>query len=102
MTNEILGKEPEEAGSVIKKLGLQKLHKSRSKKTEAEIDIEFSTTEKTILRKRVGVTSYTQTFGDGPRNFEPWSNDEDETGAGYLSPNYHTSPNGGRLCSRQI
>ncbi|GFU92717.1 hypothetical protein TNCV_2892261 [Trichonephila clavipes] len=23
--------------------------------------------------------SYTRAFGDGPRNFEPWSSDEDDT-----------------------
>ncbi|GFV56777.1 hypothetical protein TNCV_153191 [Trichonephila clavipes] len=37
-----------------------------------------------------------------PRNFEPWSSDEDDTGAGTLSPNFHTTPTRGRLCSRQI
>ncbi|GFT79116.1 hypothetical protein TNCV_3094711 [Trichonephila clavipes] len=25
---------------------------------------------------------YSRAFGDGPRNFEPWSSDEDDTGAG--------------------
>ncbi|GFV86717.1 hypothetical protein TNCV_3964471 [Trichonephila clavipes] len=25
------------------------------------------------------LTCYTRAFGDGPRNFEPWSSDEDDT-----------------------
>ncbi|GFX31825.1 hypothetical protein TNCV_171581 [Trichonephila clavipes] len=41
-------------------------------------------------------------FGDGPCNFEPWSSVVDDTGAGTSSPNYHTTPTGGRFCSRQI
>ncbi|GFW01466.1 hypothetical protein TNCV_5031161 [Trichonephila clavipes] len=40
--------------------------------------------------------SYTRAFGDGPRNFEPWSSDVDDTLAGTPSPNYHTTPTGGR------
>ncbi|PRD31438.1 UNVERIFIED_CONTAM: hypothetical protein NCL1_23560 [Trichonephila clavipes] len=36
--------------------------------------------------------SYTRAFGDGPRNFESWSSDVDDTSAGILSPNYHTTP----------
>ncbi|GFX44096.1 hypothetical protein TNCV_4118921 [Trichonephila clavipes] len=35
---------------------------------------------------------YTRAFGDGPRNFEPWSSDVDDTRAGTPSPNYHTTP----------
>ncbi|GFW76981.1 hypothetical protein TNCV_2593611 [Trichonephila clavipes] len=46
--------------------------------------------------------NYTRAFGDGPRNFEPWSNDVDDTLAGTPSPNYHTTPTGGRFSSRQI
>ncbi|GFT66594.1 hypothetical protein TNCV_2737831 [Trichonephila clavipes] len=45
--------------------------------------------------------NYTVALGDGPRNFEPWSSDVDDT-AGIPSPNYHTTPMGGRLSSRQI
>ncbi|GFW74708.1 transposable element Tcb2 transposase [Trichonephila clavipes] len=33
-------------------------------------------------------------FGDGPRNFEPWSSNVDDTRAGTPSPNYHTTPTG--------
>ncbi|GFW77347.1 hypothetical protein TNCV_2497421 [Trichonephila clavipes] len=43
------------------------------------------------------VACYTRTFGDGPRHFEPRSSDEDDT-----SPNYYTTPTGGRLNSQQI
>ncbi|GFY17415.1 hypothetical protein TNCV_658281 [Trichonephila clavipes] len=32
-----------------------------------------------ILRYATGLFSYTRVFGDGPRNFEPWSSDEDDT-----------------------
>ncbi|GFU74558.1 hypothetical protein TNCV_616041 [Trichonephila clavipes] len=45
---------------------------------------------------------YTRAFGDGPRNFEPWSSDVDDTLAGTPSPNYRTTPTGGRFSSRQI
>ncbi|GFU37286.1 hypothetical protein TNCV_4272811 [Trichonephila clavipes] len=41
--------------------------------------------------------SYTRAIGDVPRHFEPWSRDEDDT-----SPNYHTTPMGGRFSSRHI
>ncbi|GBN98685.1 hypothetical protein AVEN_137680-1 [Araneus ventricosus] len=36
-------------------------------------------------------------FWDGPRNFEPWSLDEDDTWVGIPSPNFHATPTGGRL-----
>ncbi|GFW14059.1 hypothetical protein TNCV_3546481 [Trichonephila clavipes] len=48
------------------------------------------------------IPSYTRAFGDGPRNFEPWSSDVDDTLAVTPSPNYHTTPTGGRFSSRQI
>ncbi|GFV01709.1 hypothetical protein TNCV_2774051 [Trichonephila clavipes] len=41
---------------------------------------------------------YTRAFGDGPRNFEPWSSDVDDTLA--PPPNYHTTPTGGRFSYR--
>ncbi|GFX59426.1 hypothetical protein TNCV_4793621 [Trichonephila clavipes] len=31
------------------------------------------------MKSVIGRRSYTRAFGDGPRNFEPWSSDEDET-----------------------
>ncbi|GFV42674.1 alpha-2 adrenergic receptor [Trichonephila clavipes] len=34
---------------------------------------------------------YTRALGEGPRNFEPWSSNVDDTGAGTPSPNYHTN-----------
>ncbi|GFV67607.1 hypothetical protein TNCV_4622871 [Trichonephila clavipes] len=34
---------------------------------------------------------------DRPRNFKPWSIDEDDTRAGKPSPNFHTTSTGGRL-----
>ncbi|GBM65191.1 hypothetical protein AVEN_130588-1 [Araneus ventricosus] len=37
------------------------------------------------------------TFWDGPRHFRPRSNDEDDTSAGTPSPNFGTTPAGGRL-----
>ncbi|GFV24521.1 hypothetical protein TNCV_814051 [Trichonephila clavipes] len=43
------------------------------------------------LRCMSRCSGYTRAFGDGPRNCEPWSSDEDDTGAGTLSPNYHTN-----------
>ncbi|GBL75401.1 hypothetical protein AVEN_194593-1 [Araneus ventricosus] len=48
-------------------------------------------------------------FWDGPPNFEPWSDDEDDTWAGTSSPNFHSTPTGERLattydlaCSRPL
>ncbi|GBN61340.1 hypothetical protein AVEN_265253-1, partial [Araneus ventricosus] len=38
-------------------------------------------------------------FWDGPRNFEPRSDDEDDTCAGTPSPNFHATPTGGRLAT---
>ncbi|GBN51869.1 hypothetical protein AVEN_132740-1 [Araneus ventricosus] len=34
-------------------------------------------------------------FWDGPHNFEPQSDDEDDTRAGTPSPNFRTTPKGG-------
>ncbi|GFW09124.1 hypothetical protein TNCV_315351 [Trichonephila clavipes] len=53
-------------------------------------------------RLAIDSITYTRAFGDGPRNFEPWSGDVDDTSADILSPNYHTTPSGGRFSSRQI
>ncbi|GBN70497.1 hypothetical protein AVEN_256454-1 [Araneus ventricosus] len=40
-------------------------------------------------------------FGDGPRNFEPRSHDEDRTTSELAipSPNFHATPTGGRLAT---
>ncbi|GBM29554.1 hypothetical protein AVEN_206396-1 [Araneus ventricosus] len=38
-------------------------------------------------------------FRDGPRNFEPRSDDEDDTRAGTPSPNFSATPEGGRLAT---
>ncbi|GFV67687.1 hypothetical protein TNCV_4623671 [Trichonephila clavipes] len=46
--------------------------------------------------------SYMRAFGDGPRNFEPWSSDVDDTLGGTPSLNYYTTPTEGRFSSRQI
>ncbi|GFU34504.1 hypothetical protein TNCV_1992441 [Trichonephila clavipes] len=35
---------------------------------------------------------YSSSFGDGPNNFEPRSSDEDDTGTGTPSPNFHITP----------
>ncbi|GFX44753.1 hypothetical protein TNCV_1802341 [Trichonephila clavipes] len=92
----------------------------RSKETEDPVFIfldKVDTLDSKIVRslmvvQRVGgpnhlksilkMSSYTRAFGDGPRNFEPWSWDVDDTLAGTPSPNYHTTPTGGRFSSRQI
>ncbi|GBM45592.1 hypothetical protein AVEN_150557-1, partial [Araneus ventricosus] len=34
-----------------------------------------------------------------PRNFEPRSDDEDDTWVGTSSPNFHATPTGGRLAT---
>ncbi|GFY23665.1 hypothetical protein TNCV_2788981 [Trichonephila clavipes] len=46
--------------------------------------------------------SNTRAKGDGPSNFEPWSSDEPTPALASPSPNYHTTPTGRRLSSRQI
>ncbi|GFW83470.1 hypothetical protein TNCV_2512551 [Trichonephila clavipes] len=51
------------------------------------------------LKSRAG---YTRAFGDGPRNFEPWLSDVDDTWAGTLSPNSNTTPPGGRISGSWI
>ncbi|GFW36104.1 hypothetical protein TNCV_4929671 [Trichonephila clavipes] len=45
-----------------------------------------------------GSARFTRAFGDGPRNFEPWSSDDDDTSAG--TPPHHT--NGRSFESRYI
>ncbi|GFW37680.1 uncharacterized protein TNCV_415661 [Trichonephila clavipes] len=37
---------------------------------------------------------YTRAFGDGPRHFDPWSNEEDDTRDCIPSPDFHTTPMG--------
>ncbi|GFT89422.1 hypothetical protein TNCV_4387041 [Trichonephila clavipes] len=49
--------------------------------------------ELSILSPSVDATaSYSRAFGDEPRNFEPWSSDENDT-----SSNFPTTPMGGLL-----
>ncbi|GBN62347.1 hypothetical protein AVEN_58174-1 [Araneus ventricosus] len=38
-------------------------------------------------------------FLDGPRNFEPWSDDEDDASACTPSPNFRATLTGGRLAT---
>ncbi|GFY18712.1 uncharacterized protein TNCV_2399341 [Trichonephila clavipes] len=52
-----------------------------------------------LLTSHFKAISYSRAFGEGSRNFEPRSSDEDDTRAGTPSPNYHTTPTGGRLSS---
>ncbi|GFW93748.1 hypothetical protein TNCV_4542751 [Trichonephila clavipes] len=47
--------------------------------------------EKVRYKEKFAIQSYMRAFGDGPRNFEPWSSDVDDTSAGTPSPNYHTN-----------
>ncbi|GFV31274.1 hypothetical protein TNCV_1640261 [Trichonephila clavipes] len=49
-----------------------------------------------VSEKNVALLSYTRAFRDGPRNFELWSSDEDDTLAGIPSPYFPTTPTGGR------
>ncbi|GFV42113.1 hypothetical protein TNCV_3544401 [Trichonephila clavipes] len=56
-----------------------------------------------MSENNVALFSYMRAFGDGPRNFEPWSSDVDDTCE--LTPpstNYRTTPTRGRFSSRQI
>ncbi|GBN96015.1 hypothetical protein AVEN_110249-1 [Araneus ventricosus] len=51
------------------------------------------------LFEKSGRKSTRGLFWDGPRNFEPWSDDEDDTWAGTPTPNFHATPAGGRLAT---
>ncbi|GFW56399.1 hypothetical protein TNCV_2089061 [Trichonephila clavipes] len=55
-----------------------------------------------LLRRLIIGASYTRALGDGASKFEPWLSERDDTLAGTLSPNYHTTLTGGRLSSGQI
>ncbi|GFU66633.1 hypothetical protein TNCV_3111171 [Trichonephila clavipes] len=46
--------------------------------------------------------TYTRTFGDRPRHFEPWSSREYDTRVGAPSPSYQTTTTGGRMSSQQF
>ncbi|GBN42088.1 hypothetical protein AVEN_25751-1 [Araneus ventricosus] len=46
---------------------------------------------------RSNIEATRRLFWDGPRHFEPWLDDEDDTRDGTPSPNFHTTPTGGRL-----
>ncbi|GFY33191.1 hypothetical protein TNCV_1240421 [Trichonephila clavipes] len=48
------------------------------------------------------ITVSTRAIGDGPRNFEPGSRDEDNTCVGTPLPNYHTMPTGGLFILWQV
>ncbi|GFY31549.1 hypothetical protein TNCV_4693931 [Trichonephila clavipes] len=50
----------------------------------------------------VALFNYTRAFGDRPRNLDPWSRRGQHLGWQLSSPNYHTTPAGGRLSSRKI
>ncbi|GFV18483.1 hypothetical protein TNCV_4469191 [Trichonephila clavipes] len=50
-----------------------------------------------ILPRTPKPNSNERAFANGPRYFEPWSSDEDDTFAGNPSPNFRTTPMGGRL-----
>ncbi|GFW46891.1 hypothetical protein TNCV_2982471 [Trichonephila clavipes] len=57
--------------------------------------IVSGTVSKWVVRKRH--LSNQEWDGDGPCNFEPQSSDENETGAGPPSLNFHITPTAGRL-----
>ncbi|GFW53798.1 hypothetical protein TNCV_3938921 [Trichonephila clavipes] len=69
---------------------IQKLIYSMYYEKYIRLNIEVS-----HARERVSINvalyNYTKAFGDGPRHFEPWSSDEDDTLAATPSPNYHTN-----------
>ncbi|GFU48897.1 hypothetical protein TNCV_3209011 [Trichonephila clavipes] len=41
--------------------------------------------------------NFSRAFGDGPRNFEPWSSEKDLLELEVPSPNFHITPTGGYL-----
>ncbi|GFU02999.1 hypothetical protein TNCV_1260631 [Trichonephila clavipes] len=55
------------------------------------------------MKINVALSSCARAFGDGPLNFEPWSNDVDDTSAGTPPPlNYHTTPMGNDLGGQRL
>ncbi|GFW97422.1 hypothetical protein TNCV_4990991 [Trichonephila clavipes] len=57
--------------------------------------------QRSSVKKKFCKKSYTRAFGDGQRNFEPWSSDVDDTLASTPCPNSHTTPTGGCMSSQQ-
>ncbi|GFU76742.1 hypothetical protein TNCV_2391371 [Trichonephila clavipes] len=64
------------------------------RRSELKLKLELVEEKQKLLdiRKKRERESYTRAFSDGPRNFKLWPSDEDDTGAGTPSPNYHPSP----------
>ncbi|GFS99757.1 hypothetical protein TNCV_1095671 [Trichonephila clavipes] len=82
-------------------------HEHMSESIETKVKIVKQTRYVPVLNSRVNKLQLldgqkaTRAFGDGPRNFEPWSSDVDDT----LAPTSLTTtptPTGGRFSSRQI
>ncbi|GFT26070.1 BED-type domain-containing protein [Trichonephila clavipes] len=63
-------------------------HPSLSTKDKSYFERSLSSKIKQV---KVFENNYTRAFGDGSRNFEPWSNDVDDIRAGTPFPNYHTN-----------
>ncbi|GFY13775.1 hypothetical protein TNCV_4961441 [Trichonephila clavipes] len=47
-----------------------------------------------VQSQNVAYSAPFRVFGNRPRNFEPWSSDEDDTWADTPSPDFHTTPTG--------
>ncbi|GFY24280.1 hypothetical protein TNCV_1013291 [Trichonephila clavipes] len=58
------------------------------------LDHWATSAHKSIITARLTMKNFKanrRLFGDGPRNFEPWSSDEDVIWSGTPSPNFHTT-----------
>ncbi|GBN55151.1 hypothetical protein AVEN_213934-1 [Araneus ventricosus] len=69
----------------------------------SSLDLNLEIWFLTCSKSRFGLVILTSRFEatrgllwDGPRNFEPRSNDEEDTRACTPSPNFHATPTGGR------
>ncbi|GBM76441.1 hypothetical protein AVEN_2089-1 [Araneus ventricosus] len=84
--------------------GLYKtLQKKNSNAALLKLLVKFWMANYSTLKVQVRLTSRFEAtqrlFRDEPRNFEPLSDDEDDTQAGTPSPNFRTTPMGRRLAT---
>ncbi|GFS90782.1 hypothetical protein TNCV_1003721 [Trichonephila clavipes] len=55
-----------------------------------------------LSRAQTSSRCNTKDIGDGLRNYEPWSNDEDETWAGNTCTSFHSTPTGRLQASKNL
>ncbi|GFY05260.1 hypothetical protein TNCV_2207061 [Trichonephila clavipes] len=66
------------------------------------MDVHSSESQCACANKRIHLRIYTRAFGDGSHHCESCQETRKTPELAPSSPNYHTTPPGGRLSSRQI